>query len=108
MSSTTRDASGAHLRLGILGTVLLSLFLALFSRLWYLQVMDSTNFKNAAQANQVRVITEPAPRGRILDRNGRVIVDNQVSRTVTVSREEVKRYPEVLGRLAALLNVSEA
>ena len=57
----------------------MSLFAALFARLWYLQVMATKEFKTAAVALQTRTILEEAPRGRILDRNGVVLVDNRIS-----------------------------
>lgn len=92
-----------HLRLAIVGVIVMSLFAALFSRLWYLQVLDSDQFVKAAEGNQVRIVYEEAPRGRILDRQGRVLVDNRVSEIITLSREASKRYPQVLDRLALLL-----
>ena len=85
-----------RLRLGILGIVIVSLFAALFARLWYLQVMATKQFKNAAQALQTRTILEEAPRGRIFDRNGVVIVDNRISVVVTVDKKnlpDVKKHP---------------
>ena len=75
-------------RLSILGIVIISLFAALFSRLWYLQVMDSTTYKVAAKQNQVKVVFEPAPRGKILDRNGAVLVDNRYRFVVTLTRDQ--------------------
>src|SRR6202008_1322432 len=75
-----------RLRLGIFGIVIVSLFAALFARLWYLQVMATTQFKTAAQALQTRTILEEAPRGRIFDRNGIVILDNRLSVVVTVEK----------------------
>jgi penicillin-binding protein 2 len=95
-----------HLRLSVLGVVVISLFAALFSRLWYLQVMDSQNFQVAAKANQVRIVYEPAPRGRILDRNGAVLVDNRFRFVVTLSRQAASQNPDVTTRVAALLNMS--
>ncbi|MDQ1404280.1 MAG: hypothetical protein QOG03_2596 [Actinomycetota bacterium] len=44
----------ARLRLGVLGLVVVSLFAALLSRLWYLQVIDSPNLQHLAVLNQVR------------------------------------------------------
>lgn len=85
--------------------VIVSLFAALFARLWYLQILDSEQFRIAATNNQVRIVYEPAPRGRILDRHGQVIVDNRASQVVTVSRAELEEDDEVLPRLAALLGV---
>ncbi|MEY2567241.1 MAG: penicillin-binding protein 2 [Actinomycetota bacterium] len=103
-----RPGDSGPLRLGVLGIVVVSLFAALLARLWYLQVMDSQTFKVEATTNQVRVVYEEAPRGRILDRNGKVLVDNRGSQVITVDRNEVKDKPEVVGRLAALLNLPVA
>lgn len=98
-------------RLTALGVVVLSLFGALFARLWYLQVLDATAFVEAAESNQVRLVYEEAPRGRILDRNGKVLVDNRRSQVIAVRRAEFSRLPRaqraaVEARLAALLNIS--
>jgi penicillin-binding protein 2 len=94
-----------RLRLSILGIVVLSLFAALFARLWYLQVMVSDEFQVAAEVNRVREVPTQAPRGRILDRNGTVLVDNRVSIQVTVDRAQYRelsadRRREVLELLA--------
>lgn len=98
----------SRLRLGVLGVVIVSLFAALFSRLWYLQVMDAATFQATATANSIRIVHTEAPRGRILDSQGRVLVDNRSSLAVTVSRAEfTKNAADVLPRLAALLGVSD-
>jgi penicillin-binding protein 2 len=68
-----------RLRLLIVGVVALSLFAALLARLWYLQVLSAPQFVAQARQNQVRVVEVVAPRGRILDRNGVVLVDNRAS-----------------------------
>lgn len=94
-----------RLRLTIVGVVVLSLFFALFSRLWYLQVIDHDEFAVRAAQNQVRIIYTEAPRGQILDRQGRVLVGNRVSPVVTVARHAVKDRPDVVERLAALLDL---
>ena len=106
MSMPMRGGGTSSLRLGVLGIIVLSLFAALFSRLWYLQVMDSTNFQVQASNNQVRIVYQPAPRGRILDRQGRVLVDNRDSLVLTAVRNDIAKHPEVVGRLATLLNLS--
>src|SRR5215471_9184530 len=70
--------------------------------------MASKEFKTAAVALQTRSILEEAPRGRILDRNGVVLVDNRISVIVTVDgkkladvkRRNVNEYNALLDRLA--------
>ncbi|MDQ4132506.1 MAG: penicillin-binding protein 2 [Actinomycetota bacterium] len=98
----------SRLRLGILGVVVISLFAALLARLWYLQVLAAPDLRLEADRNSIRLIATEAPRGRILDAKGRVLVGNGVTDTVVVGREEVKRHPDLLPRLAALLGIPEA
>ena len=100
-------ADTSRLRLAIIGVMAMSLFAALTARLWYLQVLDTEEFRVAAEANQVRLVYEPAPRGRILDREGRVLVDNRVIDVLTLSRVEAQDHPDVLPRLAALLAIPQ-
>jgi penicillin-binding protein 2 len=98
-----------RLRLAVVGVVVVSLFSALFARLWYLQVLDSSTFVTAATTNQIRFVYEDAPRGRILDRNGQVLVDNRRTQAITVNRNQLNKLDnadEVKGRLAALLNLT--
>ncbi|MBI2703853.1 MAG: penicillin-binding protein 2 [Actinobacteria bacterium] len=100
------ESESQRLRLSILGVVMLSLFGALFARLWYLQVMTATQFEQQTTSNAVRTVYTEAPRGRILDRWGKVIVDNRTSLVVTVNPHELdltNRRPEVLLRLATEL-----
>jgi len=96
-------------RLTVIGVVVMFLFSALFARLWFLQLGSGGNSTAAATSNRVRVVYEPALRGRILDRNGKPIVDNQPVDVVTFDR--IKPLPAgrrklVIERLAQQLGVS--
>jgi penicillin-binding protein 2 len=97
----TKDTS--RLRLAILGMVVLSLFSALLARLWYLQILASPTYKVEAQHNSVVFVYTEAPRGRILDRSGRVLADNRVVLALVAHREQVKADSPVLARVADLL-----
>ncbi len=79
------DTDSPQLRLGILAITALSLFGALFARLWYLQVMAAPTFQDVATQNRERLIYEEPRRGRILDREGRVLVDNRTSLVLAVN-----------------------
>ncbi|MGQ0431760.1 MAG: penicillin-binding protein 2 [Microthrixaceae bacterium] len=94
-----------RLRLSVLGVVVFALFASLFARLWYLQVMATDQFQVAAQSNRIRTVPVEAPRGRILDRNGKVLVDNRISVQVTIDRSVLgdlttAKRAAVLARLA--------
>ncbi|HXF37178.1 MAG TPA: penicillin-binding protein 2 [Actinomycetota bacterium] len=94
------------LRLKVLALLVVAMFAALSTRLWYLQVLAAERFRREAQNNSVRLMELPAPRGRILDRNGTELVDSRLSLVVTVNRQELGDDPEgVLLRLSELLGV---
>lgn len=100
-----RREGGSRVRLGILAIIALSLFATLFTRLWYLQVLSAPAYEVRAAQNASRVVETSAIRGRILDRQGRVLVGNRASNVIAVDRkalvgEERKR---VLARLAELV-----
>jgi penicillin-binding protein 2 len=64
------------LRIGILGALALAVFGVLFFRLWALQVLSGPQYLQAAMNNQLRSVRLEAPRGQILDRNGKELVRN--------------------------------
>ncbi len=77
------SSSNLRARQTVLGIVALSLFAALFTRLWYLQVLTTDEYEVAAEAVRTERVILEAPRGRILDRQGKVLVEN--ARTIQVS-----------------------
>ena len=66
---------GLALRVAIIGGVAIAMFGVIFFRLWYLQVLSGEQYVQQANANRVRDLPIPAPRGEILDREGQPIVD---------------------------------
>ena len=100
---------GSRARLTVIGVIVMFLFSALFARLWFLQVASDTNYAAAATSNRTRIVYEPALRGRILDRNGKPIVDNEPVDMVTFDRHKQMTAAErklVVGRLAGVLGVT--
>src|SRR5436190_4792369 len=94
------------LRLRVLTAFLAFMFAALGARLWFVQVLNTSQYRRAVQNNSVRFVPIPAPRGRILDRDGNLLVGNRFSLAVTVNRDAVgSQGEEVLFRLARLLKV---
>ena len=81
-------------------------------RLWYLQVLDTTQYKSLAQVNQTRNVVVPAVRGMITDDTGQALVTNQTSMTVSVDTMQLSQTTSdngkaVLARLAPLLHMSD-
>ncbi len=75
--------------MSMLGGLMLALFAALFARVWFLQVMSEQEFVVQAESNRIREVVELAPRGRIFDVKGRVLVDNRPSIVITIDKETV-------------------
>ena len=100
------------LRVGVLGAFALIVFAVLFFRLWSLQVLSGEDYLNAAQNNQLRLVRVEAPRGPILDRDGRVIVSNVAGTAVQLWVGDMPRVEgrrrEIVRALARVLNVSPA
>jgi penicillin-binding protein 2 len=81
------------------------MFLLLLMRLWYLQIVETENFKDLSESNRLRLVPVAASRGTILDRNGRVLVNNRPSFSVAVMPQEVKDKEVLIDRLAQLLSI---
>ncbi len=77
------------LRIAVVGGVAVALFAILFFRLWDLQILEGG--KNLAQAknNRTRSFSVTAPRGKILDRTGGVLVDNRTSLALQINPEKL-------------------
>jgi penicillin-binding protein 2 len=85
-----RDEKVSELRLTAAQYVVLGIFLVLAYGLWRLQVMQSGYYSLAAEKNRIRNVPVLAPRGKILDREGRTIVDNYPSFTALLLRDSSK------------------
>ncbi|MGC9022786.1 MAG: hypothetical protein ACP5J5_06700 [Dissulfurimicrobium sp.] len=53
--------------------LLLLVFMILISRLWYLQIYKGDELRAKSESNRLRVLRIQAPRGRVFDRNGRIL-----------------------------------
>src|SRR6202011_4980239 len=82
-----RDENVSALRLTAAQYIILGIFLVLAYGLWRLQVMQSEYYSLAAEKNRIRNVPILAPRGKIVDREGRVIVDNYPSFSALLLRD---------------------
>src|SRR4249919_294555 len=82
-----RDEKVSPIRLTAAQYIILGIFLILAYGLWRLQVMQSDYYSLAAEKNRIRNVPVLAPRGKILDREGRTIVDNYPSFSALLLRD---------------------
>ncbi|MEW6214006.1 MAG: penicillin-binding protein 2 [Nitrospirota bacterium] len=60
----------------IVSYVVIAAFLLLIMRLWQLQILEGGKYRKLSEANRLRIMSIPAPRGIIFDRNGVPLVKN--------------------------------
>ncbi len=77
------------LRVAVLGGIALVMFGVIFFRLWYLQVLTGEQYVQQADANVTRSLPIQAPRGEILDRDGKPIVTSRVTNAVQIVPSEL-------------------
>lgn len=93
-------------RVWVFGLVVLSLMGALLGRLGQVQLTEHDDYVAAAETVNTRVVTEPAVRGRILDRNGQPLVDNASEAVVTIERRTLMEADD--GGKALVRRVAQA
>ncbi len=76
-------------RIAVFQYLIAGVFLFLLSGFWELQVRNPAFYSERAERNRIKALPILAPRGRILDREGRVMVDNQASFSLALSRESL-------------------
>lgn len=105
-----RMSRGLALRIAVVGGLALALFAVLLFRLWDLQVLSGQKYLAEANNNRTREFRVTAPRGDILDRNGKAIVDNRTSLALQVNPQKLPPLPArrqaELARLGALAHMS--
>jgi penicillin-binding protein 2 len=85
-----RDEKVSSSRLTAVQYIILVIFLVLAYGLWRLQVVQSEFYAALAEKNKTREVPILAPRGKILDREGRTIVDNYPSFTALLLRDSTR------------------
>src|SRR5712691_2256998 len=101
-----RDEKLSSVRLTAVQYIILAIFLILAYGLWRLQVMQSEFYAGLAERNRVRTVPILAPRGKILDREGRVIVDNYPSFTALLLRDSLRDLSADADLIAKGLNMN--
>ncbi|WP_216621169.1 peptidoglycan D,D-transpeptidase FtsI family protein [Brevibacillus borstelensis] len=107
VGETQEQKSHIPVRLNILFIIVFLLFAAVILRLAYVQLVEGEQYRHELEKFSIRELPIPAPRGRILDTNGAVLVSNKPVYTVTYVEEEGKDIDEeqVADRLARILTV---
>ena len=100
-----RDEKLSTLKLTVVQYAILFMMLALSAGLWRLQVLGADNFRVLAEQNRIRKVPVMAPRGKLFDRENRIIVDNYPSVSCFLVREMNHNVDADLPLIAKGLNL---
>ena len=98
-----RDSLAVLLAMWRWGIVLV--FAGLAAGFWWLQVVQYDKYRQHAEDNHQRTLVLSAPRGAVLDRDGRVLAENRNSLNITLSREQAEDLEGTVALLADLAGV---
>jgi len=98
----------AGTRLSGLQVVIVAAFAVLAVCFWALQVVQHAKFEELAENNHQRTLAWRAPRGLVFDREGRVLVENRHSYSISIVREHTKNLDRTVRTLAAVVGLDEA
>ena len=88
--SVRDDPKTAAGKIAVFQYAAVAIFLFVISGFWALQVQNPGYYSQQAERNRIKSVPILAPRGKILDRDGRVIVDNHSSFTLILARDSLK------------------
>ena len=83
-------------RINFIFGVIVFIFAVLVLRLGYLQIAQGSHYKQIIKNDENITVNESVPRGRILDRNGKVLVDNASKMAITYTRGRKTTQSEML------------
>jgi penicillin-binding protein 2 len=102
------DRRSLTIRLSVLQYSVAAAFALLAVGFWIFQIAQHEKFREAAENNRLRRLPLPAPRGVLLDRNGKVLVENHDTINLALVREQTKNVDQVLRTLAFATGVPES
>ena len=103
-----RDEKVSQFRLAGVQYAILAIFLLLAFGLWRLQILGNDYYASLAEKNKIREVPILAPRGKILDREGRIIVDNYPSFSALLLRDQSRNVMADVPAIAAGLHMDPA
>jgi penicillin-binding protein 2 len=95
-------------RLTVLQYGITVVFSVLAVSFWVLQVVQHAKYEEMAENNHQRTLALRAPRGLVLDRDGKVLVENRLSYSISIDRERTKDLNRTIRLLAAVLGMEES
>jgi penicillin-binding protein 2 len=85
--------------------VVITTFFVFSLRLWYLQIISGSELRDFSEKNRIKQVKIPAPRGLLLDRHGKNLVQNLPGFEAILTPQYITNLDEMAGRLAPILGM---
>ncbi len=107
MTVLSEDRRRMSTRLTVLQYLIVVTFSMLAVAFWVLQVVQHAKYEEMAENNHQRTLALRAPRGLVFDRDGRVLVENRNSYSISIVREHTKDLNRTIRILSSVLGLDE-
>lgn len=99
------DHYSRTLRASVIAALFATLIVLLIGRMFFMQTFQHNSYLEISEENRIRIVPEIAIRGKVSDRDGRLIVDNRPSYVVAAVPNEVSDIEMIASNLSSLLDI---
>ena len=103
--SGTETSDAIKKKIRIFAILVVVSFLCLWMRIWYLQILKWQYLTGLSENNRVRMVTLPASRGMIKDRNGETLVSIRPAFNLYLTPEDARNLDSSLDKLAQRISL---
>ena len=107
MTKYLKTADGEWYKQRVVGLMMwvLAAFVILFIRLIYLQIISGEELRQLSLNNSIRLQSIDPPRGRVYDRNGKILVNNRPSFDVSIIVKDAKPLEQTIDKLSKYIQI---
>ena len=105
--SGTETSDAIKKKIRIFAILVVVSFLCLWMRIWYLQILKWQYLTGLSENNRVRMVTLPASRGMIKDRNGETLVSIRPAFNLYLTPEDARNLDSSLDKLAQRISLDQ-
>jgi penicillin-binding protein 2 len=106
-SLNSSSGNGDRLRFQVAVYLVVSIFVVLLLRIWFLQIIRGETYRDLSENNRIRLEDIAPTRGIIYDRHGRILVDNRPAFNLAIVRADVADLPQTLDKLSRYVKVEQ-
>jgi penicillin-binding protein 2 len=99
--------NGERIRFQVVVYLVVTVFVVLLLRLWFLQLIRGETYRNLSENNRIRLEDVASTRGIIYDRHGRILVDNRPAFKLAIVPEDIDDFQKTLNHLSEILEVEQ-